>query len=373
LKKGKAELDPVYKELAASLGLGDLIASVGIENLPPTYREVVVRLGREDLEIMPRILARMMSLEQAKILQALPDLALEPMSGRTLEISRKFAQKFNLDKVSVDKHIRELYEKGVVFPTKKGPVMARNFYQLHDASLTNPKYDKELGKEFFDLWGILEGPMRKPTVDDIPNSSEVRIVPRWKSIEGMPDVLPYENVREVLKEQDLLVLVHCGCKRSHVDRWCGIPDESCITLGRTAQYNLDRGAGRKISYEQALEILEQHDEYGTIHTTVNQKDVTQLICNCHYCCCAATRTAAKSRYIAVLDPEKCCLCDICIDMCQYDAIGTKFYPEFGEERTTTDEDKCRGCGVCVINCPNGARTMKLARPPEHIPDSISMY
>ncbi|MBW2622818.1 MAG: hypothetical protein JRD68_07910, partial [Deltaproteobacteria bacterium] len=120
VEKGKAKLDPVYKELAARIGMGDS-------------------------EIMQRILARLADLEQAKILQALPDPDLESTAGRTLEVSQKFAQKLNLDKKTVDKHIRELYEKGVVFPTRKGPAMARTFLQLHDSSLGNPKYDKALG------------------------------------------------------------------------------------------------------------------------------------------------------------------------------------------------------------------------------------
>ena len=367
MKKGKEKnADQVYKELEERVNKGKV-------DLDPVYKELANRIGMGDSEIIQRILAKLANLEQAKILQALPDPDVEPTSGRTLEVSRKFAQKLNLDKRTVDKHISELYEKGVVFPTKKGPSMARTFIQLHDSSLGNPKYDKALGKEFFDLWGVIEGPMKKPTLQDIHDSSEFRVMPRWKSIEGMPDVLPCENTKEILKGQDLIVLLHCGCKRSHDDRWCGIPEESCITLGRTAQYNLDRGAGRKISYEQALEILERHDEYGTVNTTVNQKDVAQLICNCHYCCCIAVRSAAKSRYVAVVDPDKCRLCTTCIDMCQFDAIKTKNYPGIGEERTTTDEDICRGSGVCVINCPNGARTMKLVRPPEHIPDSLTIY
>jgi NAD-dependent dihydropyrimidine dehydrogenase PreA subunit len=348
VKRDKSPIDPVYKELAAKIGMGDS-------------------------EIMQRIFARLANMEQARILQALPDPDLGPTQGRTLEVSEKFAQKLNMDKKTVDKHIRELFEKGVVFPTKKGPSLARTILQLHDGALGNPKYDKVMGKEVFDLWGAFEGPMRKPTPQDLHGSSEFRVMPRWKSIEGIPGVLPYENAREILKAQDTIVLLHCGCKRSHQDRWCDTPVESCITVGRTAQYNLDRGAGRKITYEQALEILDRFDEHGAVNTTVNQKDVGQLICNCHYCCCLAIRTAAKSRFTVALDPEKCRLCNTCIEACQFDAIKTKFYPEYGEERTVTDEEACRGCGVCVVKCPNQARTMKLVRPPEHIPESLSIY
>jgi ferredoxin len=32
-----------------------------------------------------------------------------------------------------------------------------------------------------------------------------------------------------------------------------------------------------------------------------------------------------------------------------------------------DAEKCMGCGSCVVSCVNGARSMKVVRPPEHIP------
>jgi Fe-S-cluster-containing hydrogenase component 2 len=37
-----------------------------------------------------------------------------------------------------------------------------------------------------------------------------------------------------------------------------------------------------------------------------------------------------------------------------------------------DTDKCFGCGICTITCPNDALHMKLIRPVEHLSDgSIS--
>ncbi len=339
----------------------------------PIYRELAARIGAGESEYVARILAKLANPEQAKIVAALPDPNQTASAARTLEVTEEFAKSLNLDKKTVDKHIRELFEKGLVFPTKKGPSMARTFIQLHDAALGNPKFDKDLGQSYFDLWGVLEGPMRKPVPEDMRPQGEFRVIPRWKSIKDVPGVLPYEDVKVILSKQELIVLLHCGCKRSHTDRWCGIPVESCITLGRTAQYNLDRGVGRKITYEEALEVVEKFDEYPTVHCTVNQREVNQLICNCHYCCCMAIRFAAKSRFVAEVDPEKCRACETCVERCQFDAISMSYYPEFGEKRSHTDEEACRGCGCCVISCPSQARTMKLVRPPEHIPEALTIY
>jgi len=45
----------------------------------------------------------------------------------------------------------------------------------------------------------------------------------------------------------------------------------------------------------------------------------------------------------------------------------KFSPEHNEERSFTDSEECIGCGLCVVDCHTEARSMKLVRPPEHVP------
>lgn len=346
-----------------------------MSEVDPIYKELAAKIGAGESKHMPRILERLTNLEQASIVHALPDPDRDASAGRSLEVSEQFVKKLNLDKEVVDRHIQELFEKGLLFPTRQGPQMARSIIQLRDASLGNPKYDESLGKEFFDLWGQIDGgKLEKPKPEDLETGfSAFRIVPRWRSIKDVPGVLPHEDIREILKEQELLVLVHCPCKRAHRERECNIPVEVCINLGRTAQYNIERGAARKINYEEALELIKQMDEHPVVHCTINQKNVTQLVCNCHWDCCPALKSAAKSRFDADVDPEKCRACKTCVDRCQFGAIGMKYYPELGEERTYTDPELCRGCGCCVITCPAEARTMKVVRPPEHIPDARTVY
>ncbi len=338
------------------------------------YYDLAERIRPDDKEYLPRILARLADTEQIKIVAALPDPDVPAAGGKTLEISERFAAKLGMDKAKVQQHIQEMFEEGLIFPTKKGPSMARTFIQLHDAALGNPTYDKKLGREYFDLWGVLEGPMREPKNEDIrPGHTEFRILPRWKSIENVPGVLPYEDVKGILKAQDTIAMLHCGCKRSITDRWCGVPEESCITVGRTAEYNIERNAGRRITYEEALEVLDRFDKHPVCNLTVNQQDVGQLICNCHYCCCPAIKTAAPSRFAAVIDPATCKGCKACLDRCQFGAISMKSYPGLDGERAFINEENCRGCGSCVIGCKAKARTMKIVRPPEHIPESLNIY
>jgi MinD superfamily P-loop ATPase len=44
---------------------------------------------------------------------------------------------------------------------------------------------------------------------------------------------------------------------------------------------------------------------------------------------------------AVIDPEKCTRCGLCMDLCRFNAI----------EEYRVDPIHCEGCKVCVVNCP----------------------
>jgi NAD-dependent dihydropyrimidine dehydrogenase PreA subunit len=343
--------------------------------IEPIYFELANKLFPGDKQIMPRIIARLANAEQARIVAALPDPDFPATSGRSLEVSDAFASKLGIDKAVVKRHIRELYEKGLLFPTKKGPAMARTYLQLHDAALGNPNYDESLGRIYYDLWGSIEGQMVKPSPADLPTGrpGEFRIVPRWASIKDVQGVQPFEDAHAILKSRNLIVLMRCGCKASHTDRWCGVPPESCITLDRTAEYNLDRGTGRKISADEAISIIEKFDKQPTVHVTVNQREVAQLLCNCHYCCCLAIRVAQKSRFISQVDPKKCKGCKVCVERCQFQANSMKKYEGIEGEKAFCDPEICRGCGSCNITCKSGARTMKLVRPIEHVPETLSIY
>lgn len=364
----KREPDPekIYENLRSRV-------EQAAKRVEPIYRTLATRLGVGEFAPALQMLMLLATPEQAKLIAALPDPDRPDSAGKGLDISNKLAESLGMPVETVNEYIRELYEKGVLFPTKKGPQMARTFIQLKDATLGNPIYDHLNGTDYLDLWALLEGPMRKPLLSEMMEHPEMRIVPRWRSIENVPGVMPFEDTRAILKSHDAIALIPCGCKRSHIERWCGIPTESCIALGRTAQYNLERGVGKRLTNEQALALLNAFDDYPTVHTTVNRRDVNQLICNCHYCCCATVRLAGKSRFIAENRAEDCTGCGDCVEKCQYDAIKMQTLPGQESEIAYVDPDLCRGCGSCVVTCSGASLIMKIVRPPEHIPEDYSIY
>ncbi|MFC1861839.1 ATP-binding protein [Chloroflexota bacterium] len=368
----KKEIDSVYRELAAKID----------ERL-------------KDSRYFPWILEKLMTLEQARAVAALPDKYREPSTGAValspegMGVSERFAKDLGMDKETVGRYLTDLYYKGVLFPTRQGWQSSRSLGQFSDSATNNPVVHDSLGREYFELWAaFLEEQGNEIRFDLLKRFEDAgmtqwRVIPRWKSIKDIPGVLPCEDVREILRRaQENISLTNCPCRQRFANRTCDVPGETCINFGRAAEYNIVRGSGRKVTLKEALDAFNELDKYPVVHLARNQKEVeTGILCNCHWDCCGPFQGLlsqpeykpaigmTKSRFEAVVDPEKCIGCKTCVELCSFEAIGMRYYPEYGEERSYIDTEKCMGCGCCVINCPVGARTMRMWQPdPDYIPD-----
>jgi ferredoxin len=85
-----------------------------------------------------------------------------------------------------------------------------------------------------------------------------------------------------------------------------------------------------------------------------------------------TKCIAKSRYEAHLDEELCTGCEICVDWCPFGAIEMVKPKGSKKEKAFVDTGKCMGCGICVLKCDYQALSLKLVRPPEHIPQALAL-
>ncbi len=338
------------------------------------FKELAVKMKEPDSKIMPYVLEKLMTLEQAKILNSLPN---------TVE---KIAQGLNLSQDAVNKQFREMFEKGLLYPGRSGWHLTRSWAALHDsAPSSHSKYDND---DFLDLAFAKADESVAKQIDEVAKGQAktirqgMRVIPRWKSIENVAGVLPYENIKEIFKNAEPIVLLPCACKKIDRNRKCRetIPLESCITIGRSGQYNLDRGTGRKLSYDETIALLEEFDQYQLVHLVGNYNSMPALVCNCHNCCCGSFYrnkfarkkinqfSIAKSRFLATVDTEKCTVCKTCVARCPVDAVKMKRPTGDGLEKSFTVDEECIGCGLCVLTCPSGARKMKLIRPPEYIPN-----
>lgn len=368
----------------------------------PIYRELAGRIdGRmKDSKYLPWILEKLMTLEQARIVHALPDPYRKPSGGGAelspegMGVTEQFVQGLGIDKERVDKYLVDLYDKGLLFPTRKGWQLPRSVMQFKDSATNNPTVHDPLGQEYFHLWNAfldeewneLSGERYKHAADT--EAPTWRVIPRWKSIKDIPGVLPCEDVREILKRaQENISITNCPCRQGFANRTCDIPGKTCINFQRAAEYNITRGSGKKATLKEALDAFNELDKYPVVHLAMNKKEVERgILCNCHWDCCGAFQAAyssdkykitdvmAKSRFESLVDPEKCIGCKTCIEVCNFEATGMKYYPEFSGERAYVDTEKCMGCGCCVVQCPVGALTMKMWQwDPDYIPETVEKY
>ena len=226
------------------------------KEIDPIFKEVAGLLDPKlkDSKYMPWIMERLMNVDQARILLALPDMEREESLGR-FEVSEQFAKKLNMDMGTVKKHIRYLYENGMLFPTRRGPQAPRSVAQWIDTQ-NHPDHFEALGDEYFALIAMFSDNEQREGRDEritqriaTGQPSFSRIIPRWKSIENNPEIIPADDIRELIKANDTFALLHCACRIRFKDRECGVPEETCLVLGRTAAYNIDRGAARQITLD----------------------------------------------------------------------------------------------------------------------------
>ncbi|MFC1822268.1 4Fe-4S binding protein [Thermodesulfobacteriota bacterium] len=334
------------------------------------YQELSTRYGFPESKYLPMILKSMVSPEQTRILLQL--------TAKSEEV----ADKLRIDQQVVDDHLQELFEKGLAFPTSKGWRLGHNIDSLHDLALSNTKYwDSYGGNEYAHLWLAFEKLEWYPEFVGVHAALEaplMRVVPAWQAVKDNPDLLPEEDIREIYKKVESIALIPCPCRRKIYNRGCGSPDELCITLNRSAKYNLKRGVGRELTVEEAIELEETARKHDAITVVQNSPVSDMVICHCHRCCCLSFHATEqhgsiydeyeKSRYVAMVDPEKCNACQKCIATCQYGAAEMKKYPEITKWKAHIDADKCVGCGNCFVKCPKeGAVSLKAVRPPGHIP------
>jgi Pyruvate/2-oxoacid:ferredoxin oxidoreductase delta subunit len=234
---------------------------------------------------------------------------------------------------------------------------------------TSTPKDKKLARLIHDY---------KAAVDSFKGPSKVtfpttRVIPVDRKVQAGNTIHTYDQVATYIGKYEPLAVSTCFCRHQAklIDEKddCGKPNEVCMQFGMGAQFVIDRGIGRKISKEEALDILKNCEEAGLVHSTINRQEIDWL-CNCCDDHCVILQKALaqpkpglalNSGFQPVRNPELCKACGVCVERCPPAALTM-------DERDVpkADLDRCIGCGVCASGCPEDAITL-IDRPGTHVP------
>jgi ferredoxin len=224
---------------------------------------------------------------------------------------------------------------------------------------------------FFDSFVMpaISGVTKTPgeSQDSSPSTQPAEVQPTESEImEGLKvshfgQVLPIEDVEEVIDMVDSITRMPCGCRFMSTGktdkRYCfGLGIDKMGILGKFP----DAASSLEVlDREEAKKIFREYDEEGLVHSIWTA--VTPYViglCNCDRDCMAykgyieegGTPYFFRAEYICQINWDLCTGCKSCMSQCQF---GAEFYSS-ALSKVYINPAKCFGCGVCRAACPNGA-------------------
>ena len=204
---------------------------------------------------------------------------------------------------------------------------------------------------------------------DVSDFPSMRVITVDKAISPNDTVHTYDQVQYFIDQNDTIAVTTCYCRHAAVLRGEDIhemPTDTCMQFGNAAQFAIERLGGRRLSKEEAREVLDRAEEAGLIHMSQNMADGIGFICNCDRWHCTPVTQALKtpkpglvmnSGFKPRFDPDVCTACETCIDRCPSEALtmGSDDIPEL-------EIDRCFGCAACATGCPSDAISMVQKSP-----------
>lgn len=161
----------------------------------------------------------------------------------------------------------------------------------------------------------------------------MRVIPIESAIK---DLNPEEHEKishYFADENETYSVAPCSCRVSRrlMGEGCGhLEADMCIQIGGPARGFILAGKARKITREEAFEIMKKAEDNGLMHEMPNIDGVgkTHAMCNCCGCSCFSLRTGeyfhtatmVRSNYLSEVDPEKCVACGECVEVCPMNAL-----------------------------------------------------
>jgi 2-oxoacid:acceptor oxidoreductase delta subunit (pyruvate/2-ketoisovalerate family) len=238
-----------------------------------------------------------------------------------------------------------------------GPPFVVGIFEYQFMRGTNTDRDKRIARLIHAYKEAVDGNKGPPKVT-FPTT---RVIAVDRKIRAGNRIHTYDQVKSYIDNYEPLAVSTCYCRHEakliNEEDHCGKPDEVCMQFGTGAQFVIDRKMGREITREEANRILEQSEEAGLVHATLNRQEI-DFLCNCCSCHCVILQTAlaqpkpglaTNSGFQPVWEKDLCTACETCIDRCPMEAV------QLGEDGfPNVNLDRCIGCGVCATGCPEDA-------------------
>jgi NAD-dependent dihydropyrimidine dehydrogenase PreA subunit len=185
------------------------------------------------------------------------------------------------------------------------------------------------------------------------------------------EVLDWERATRIVADASSVAVALCPCRHHArlLGTACDAPLRTCMSFGGAAEALIGAGISERITNAEGLDLLAEAKAAGLAQTADNvQEDVTYM-CNCCGCCCGmmqAIRRAGihdaivSSNWVATTDHELCRGCRSgCVQACPAEAVARVDSEGQGRRKywAVVDPERCLGCGVCVDACDFGARSM----------------
>ncbi|MHA1278251.1 MAG: 4Fe-4S binding protein [Candidatus Helarchaeota archaeon] len=299
---------------------------------------------------------------------------------------RKIAKLTGMSLEQVNELCDQMAHRGVIFKEGKKyallPIMP-GLYEFYFISRSDTKENLEkVAKLFHEM--LDEGLLNEwynsdyPFFRTIPASSlsekVVKEIEIDQNITAEHEILIFEDVEKYIKRATSISVVNCACRTTYALAGlseCDKPIDICMALNFASSALDSYGLGKKLSQEEALELLKIAEDHGLVHTIINGAgpDTPMLICNCCSCHCGVLgglikynnpRAFAKSNFRPIIDNLSCVRCEKCVQICPMEAIWHHWphKDDLSDNFITIKEERCIGCGLCAHHCPKDAILMK---------------
>lgn len=96
----------------------------------------------------------------------------------------------------------------------------------------------------------------------------MRVIPIEHAIDGETRKVSYEEVSRYLNDNTVFSVSDCACRavRESMGEGCGhLNEDMCIQMGHAAEYYIRTKRGRKITREDAFDIIKRAEEISFEH------------------------------------------------------------------------------------------------------------